>query len=307
MWVLFLLCRGQRVIYTTPLKALSNQKLYEMRKQFGHDIVGLQTGDISLNAEGDIVVMTTEILRNILFRETADAGSGKYLLSKAGSVLSVPPTLPPIVDLKISKEDTQVLRPGTYLSRVSLKLIFTSLRHGSVSLLGDQILTLIPVVYSPFCWSTKRIQDQICISVCVLLLIWHLIAHDRQQPDRRSQTVLRWQQSLQTIHSEVHSNITWEESPGLFFSFVSRLWPHAEGASPKANQMADVGLVVLDEVHYLGDVDRGSVWEEVIISCPQDIPLICMSATVQNPNDLGGWITKVGSFFSSDTLVPRSI
>lgn len=61
--------------------------------------------------------------------------------------------------------------------------------------------------------------------------------------------------------------------------------------------MADVGLVVLDEVHYLGDVDRGSVWEEVIISCPQNIPLICMSATVKNPKDLGGWITKVGSPF----------
>ena len=57
--------------------------------------------------------------------------------------------------------------------------------------------------------------------------------------------------------------------------------------------MTDVGLVVLDEVHYLGDPDRGSVWEEVIISCPQSVPLICMSATVRNPGDLGGWITKV--------------
>ena len=60
-------------------------------------------------------------------------------------------------------------------------------------------------------------------------------------------------------------------------------------------RMADVGLVVLDEVHYLGDVDRGSVWEEVIISCPQRIPLLCMSATVRNPEELGGWITKVCS------------
>ena len=62
------------------------------------------------------------------------------------------------------------------------------------------------------------------------------------------------------------------------------------GDSPR---MADVGLVVLDEVHYLGDPDRGSVWEEVIISCPHRIPLMCMSATVRNPEDLGGWITKV--------------
>lgn len=60
--------RGQRVIYTTPLKALSNQKLYEMRLRFGSDRVGLQTGDATLNVDRDIVVMTTEILRNIMYR-----------------------------------------------------------------------------------------------------------------------------------------------------------------------------------------------------------------------------------------------
>lgn len=57
--------------------------------------------------------------------------------------------------------------------------------------------------------------------------------------------------------------------------------------------MRDVQLVVLDEVHYLGDPGRGSVWEEVIISCPVSVPLLCMSATVRNPDDLGGWIQKV--------------
>ena len=66
--VLSWLFRGLRVIYTTPLKALSNQKLQEMREQFGHEVVGLQTGDVSLNAEGDVVVMTTEVLRNMLYR-----------------------------------------------------------------------------------------------------------------------------------------------------------------------------------------------------------------------------------------------
>lgn len=57
--------------------------------------------------------------------------------------------------------------------------------------------------------------------------------------------------------------------------------------------MGNVGLIVLDEVHYLGDPHRGSVWEEVIINCPRHIQLLCMSATVQNPQDLGGWIAKV--------------
>ena len=63
-------CSGQRVVYTTPLKALSNQKLFEMRTWFGDVRVGLQTGDISLNVDADVVIMTTEVLRNILYRST---------------------------------------------------------------------------------------------------------------------------------------------------------------------------------------------------------------------------------------------
>eukprot|EP00884_Botryococcus_braunii_P013752 jgi/Botrbrau1/22378/Bobra.0002s0055.1 len=133
------LAEGRRVIYTTPLKALSNQKVGEMRERFGTERVGLQTGDVSLNADGEVVVMTTEVLRNIMYR-VVDADEG------------------PIQD-------------------------------------------------------TDRLED--------------------------------------------------------------------------------VGLIVLDEVHYLGDPDRGSVWEEVIINCPKSIRMLCMSATVANPDELGGWISQV--------------
>ena len=65
-----------------------------------------------------------------------------------------------------------------------------------------------------------------------------------------------------------------------------------QNESDGVDRLARVGLIVLDEVHYLGNVDRGSVWEEAIISCHNHIPLLCMSATVSNPEDLGGWITK---------------
>lgn len=71
-------CRGQRIIYTTPLKALSNQKLFEMRERFGADRVGLSTGDASIQTDSPIMVMTTEILRNIMYRteeESADDNS----------------------------------------------------------------------------------------------------------------------------------------------------------------------------------------------------------------------------------------
>ncbi|TAE58715.1 MAG: RNA helicase [Nostocales cyanobacterium] len=61
------LARGKRVFYTTPLKALSNQKLRDFRETFGFDQVGLLTGDASINRDAPILVMTTEIFRNMLY------------------------------------------------------------------------------------------------------------------------------------------------------------------------------------------------------------------------------------------------
>lgn len=59
--------RQKRVFYTTPLKALSNQKLRDFRELFGGDRVGLLTGDTSINRDAPILVMTTEIFRNMLY------------------------------------------------------------------------------------------------------------------------------------------------------------------------------------------------------------------------------------------------
>jgi ATP-dependent RNA helicase HelY len=120
--------RGQRVFYTTPIKALSNQKFHDLIAEFGADRVGLLTGDNAIHAEAPVVVMTTEVLRNMLY-------AGKPL-------------------------------------------------------------------------------------------------------DR-------------------------------------------------------LGVVVLDEVHYLQDAYRGPVWEEVIIHLPKEIKLVCLSATVSNASELEAWIGTV--------------
>ena len=124
---------GKKVFYTTPLKALSNQKLRDFREQFGEETVGLMTGDLSLNREASILVMTTEIFRNMLYGE-------------------------------FDENDDPLL---------------------------------------------------------------------------------------------------------------------------------DVEVVVLDECHYMNDSQRGTVWEESIIHCPQSIQLVALSATVANAGQLTDWIQKV--------------
>jgi len=63
------LSHESRVFYTTPLKALSNHKFRDFANQYGENKVGLLTGDISINREAPILVMTTEIFRNMLYGE----------------------------------------------------------------------------------------------------------------------------------------------------------------------------------------------------------------------------------------------
>ena len=59
--------------------------------------------------------------------------------------------------------------------------------------------------------------------------------------------------------------------------------------------LADLGVVVLDEVHYLADRTRGPVWEEVIIHLPAHVAIIALSATVSNAEEFGAWIREVRS------------
>ncbi|HKV21167.1 MAG TPA: RNA helicase [Mycobacterium sp.] len=61
------LAAGRKCFYTTPIKALSNQKHADLVRRYGHDRIGLLTGDQSINGEAPIVVMTTEVLRNMLY------------------------------------------------------------------------------------------------------------------------------------------------------------------------------------------------------------------------------------------------
>lgn len=127
---------GHRIFYTTPLKALSNQKFGDFSSKYGINNVGLLTGDTSINRDAQIVVMTTEVFRNMLY--------------------------------------------GT--------------NFGSVT-----------------------------------------------------------------------------------------------------ENLKDVKYVVLDEVHYMNDEQRGTVWEESIIYCPTTVQIIALSATVANANQLTDWINTVHS------------
>lgn len=64
------LASGLKCFYTTPIKALSNQKFHDLVARHGEDQVGLLTGDVTINSEAPVIVMTTEVLRNMIYRNS---------------------------------------------------------------------------------------------------------------------------------------------------------------------------------------------------------------------------------------------
>src|SRR5438105_12054894 len=65
------LSHRRKAFYTTPLKALSNQKFGDFAARYGPDRVGLLTGDNAINSESPVVVMTTEVLRNMIYESSS--------------------------------------------------------------------------------------------------------------------------------------------------------------------------------------------------------------------------------------------
>ncbi|SEE82782.1 DEAD/DEAH box helicase [Jiangella alba] len=71
---------GRKCFYTTPIKALSNQKYHDLVERHGDDKVGLLTGDNTVNGEAPVVVMTTEVLRNMLYAGSATLNGLSYVV-----------------------------------------------------------------------------------------------------------------------------------------------------------------------------------------------------------------------------------
>ena len=74
------LAEGRKCFYTTPIKALSNQKYSDLVRRYGPEKVGLLTGDNSINGEAPVVVMTTEVLRNMIYARSPTLAGLRYVV-----------------------------------------------------------------------------------------------------------------------------------------------------------------------------------------------------------------------------------
>src|SRR5690625_2903277 len=71
---------GKRAIYTAPIKALSNQKFKEFKRHLGEENVGILTGDVVIQPEAPILIMTTEIFRNLLHTDPERLSDVAYVI-----------------------------------------------------------------------------------------------------------------------------------------------------------------------------------------------------------------------------------
>ena len=167
--------RKKKIIYASPIKALSNQKLYDFRRKFPNISFGILTGDCKDNPDADVLIMTTEILRNTLFR----------------TIPSVAPALAVGENSFVQNSDDSE---------------------------EDKLLGATPPAPRP-------------------------------------------QAQVQQV--ELAFTMDFEH---------------------------DLGAVIFDEVHYINDVERGSVWEQSILLLPPQVQLIMLSATIDKPEGFAGWI-----------------
>lgn len=79
--------QGKRTLYTTPLKALSNEKFKTFQQIYGEENVGIMTGDVKINTEAPIVILTTEIYRNMVFNDYMTGDRISSGLNNVGTVI----------------------------------------------------------------------------------------------------------------------------------------------------------------------------------------------------------------------------
>lgn len=94
----YLTGKGKKVIYTCPIKALSNQKYNEFTRKYPHITFGVITGDLKLNEQADVLIMTTEILQNTLYRKKQKTAS----LAPTASMSLAPTASPSLAPLNLA-------------------------------------------------------------------------------------------------------------------------------------------------------------------------------------------------------------
>jgi len=214
------LSEKKRIVYTAPIKALSNQKYKDFSKQFGHDSVGIMTGDVVINPNAPLLIMTTEILRNQVITNDEELSHVSYVIFDEIHWLNDE-------DRGTVWEESIILAPShikilglsaTIANAEELKNWIAAIRKETVILIEEN-QRIVPLDYYYFT------QDTGYISYDDLIDFYH---HQIKTVDRTNNAPL----FKPTVHIDLIKSIETKYLPALYFVFSRRQ------CSDKAHELA---------------------------------------------------------------------
>jgi len=135
--------QGQRLVYTAPIKALSNQKFRDFRRRFGPQKVGIHTGDVSLNPTAPLLIMTTEIFRNLILERSSRLNDVRWCVFDEIHYLDDP-------DRGTVWEESIILALGS-IGFICLSATIPNLREvaGWMQLVRNETVTIVEELHRP--------------------------------------------------------------------------------------------------------------------------------------------------------------
>lgn len=210
----------KRIVYTAPIKALSNQKFKDFTKQFGNDLVGIMTGDVVINPTAPLLIMTTEIFRNQVITNDEELNQVSYVIFDEIHWLNDE-------DRGTVWEESIILAPAqikilglsaTIANAIELADWIASIRKEKVVLIQEH-KRIVPLEYYYFCQETGFIDYDNLIK---------FYYHKLKNTDKSSNSPL----FKPTTHIDLVKSIENQYLPSLYFVFSRKQ------CSDKANELA---------------------------------------------------------------------
>lgn len=282
-----------RIFYTTPLKALSNQKFSDFSAKYGEDKVGLLTGDTSINRHAQIVVMTTEVFRNMLYGTNFGSLSDnlnnvRYVVldevhymndEQRGTVweesIIYCPTNVQIIALSATVENSQQLCDWINTVHSRTELVYTDFR---------------PVPLRYFYYDSSRPHD------ILPLLTPDGSLNTKIRPERRQKGFKQnysQKSSVQEVISILHKR---EMLPAIYFTFSRRK------CDEQMEKCADLFLVSPDESREIHRIVKEYLEENPYLAKNKHLEFICRGVASHHAGLLPGWKVLIEKLFQKGLI-----
>ncbi len=306
---------GKKVIYTAPIKSLSNQKYYEFKKKFKGWSVGIVTGDVKFRMDADLIIMTAEILRNQLYKESQLVSTDSFDEQKCYNSSESETESP---DIRYNTPIAPLLRPSPYVgscTNLTIPTVIEQTKSPNVQFAAASMPDLQAIKKNDrpskrfaasdlFAQLEMELRDWSPLSVDKLSAM--SIAEYNTTPETLQQrfSCLAVPKPEKIRHEFMHFPKRFLSMGNGFTDtkFIRETTFEAKDVrsdndekqnDPFSSEGKQLGCVVMDEVHFINDPDRGTVWEETLVLLPKSVRLVLLSATVENATELSEWLTKI--------------